>query len=256
MSVRIHRPQTLEELCLRLADGAQVLGGGTVLVPQWARTSAPASAVTLDRIALAQQLTPSYVGAAVSLEELAGSAVPAALREAARSIGTPHLRSQATVGGNVGSGRPGCLLTALVSLGARALVLYGTNGREANMSLEEARTTGAVILGLEWRCPDVSRYRKLRRGRAGLPEFAVAVAGRRHGHNRRLTAAVWRAGEVTAATTAGPGGRDAVSDDEARMARLAFQPELDRWEEAVLAAELRAVSGGHAPGLVLQGSQR
>lgn len=243
MNLRVYRPETLEELCLRLSDGAHVLGGGTLLVPQWARTGAPVSVVSLDRIALARQLTPNYVGSAVTLERLGDSAVPTVLREAARSIGTPYLRGQATVGGNVGSGRMGCLLTALVSLEARALVLYGSNGREANMTLEEARATGAVILGLEWRSPTMSRYCKLRRGRAGLPEFAVGVAVRGEGDTQRLTAAVWRDGQVSKATTV-PGGV------------LAFRPALQRWERAVLDDEIQAVSGEHTPALAASGSRR
>jgi hypothetical protein len=56
-------------------------------------------------------------GSAVTLEEVVKSGAPAALRAAGRSIGTPYVRSQATVGGNVGSARPGCLVTPLASLG-------------------------------------------------------------------------------------------------------------------------------------------
>jgi hypothetical protein len=62
------------------------------------------------------------------------------------------------------------------------------------MGLDEARATGSVILGLEWQRPNAGRYHKLRSGRAGLPEFAVAVAVKDRGDGRRLTAAVWRGG--------------------------------------------------------------
>lgn len=253
MSVKVHHPRTLEELCLRLSDGAELLGGGTILVPEWARHGPPAHAVSLDQIPLARTLTATYVGAAVTLEELCLADGPEVLQAAARSIGTTYLRGQATVGGNVGPDRPGCLLTALASLGARALVLYGTNGREANMTLDEARATGSVILGLEWQRPDASRYRKLRCGRAGLPEFAVGLAVQGRGDRRRLTAAVWRGGTVSAVSTTlavGSPGDHAVVD------ALGFRPGLQRWERTVLAGELAGLSSGWRSIPLLQGASR
>jgi len=237
MSLRVHRPQTLEELCLNLAEGAQLLGGGTVLIPRWNREQAPSSAVTLERIPLARLVTATYVGAAVTLEEMAGSDGPAALRAASRAIGTSYLRSQATVGGNLGAAQPGCLLTALAGLDARAQVLYGENGRQASVTLEEARAAGSVILGLEWVRPVASRYRKLRSGRAGRPEFAVAMAAREQPDRVRLTAAVWSGGLVTVAH--GVLAREGFSEP-AKLARALF-PKLAGWQHSVVASELQAL---------------
>jgi CO/xanthine dehydrogenase FAD-binding subunit len=239
VSPRVHAPRTLEELALRLSDGAELFGGGTMLVPQWVRDGAPRSAVTLARILRARQITPTYVGAAVTLDEVVKSDAPAALRTASRSIGTVYLRTQATVGGNLGSARQGCLVTALAGLGARALVLYGVNGREANMSLEEAQASGSVILGLDWPRPTASRYRKVRSGRAGPSEFAVAVVMKDREDRQRVTSAVWRPGLTSPASASVDVG--AGSDPEELMAAFPFSSGLSSWEGAIVVAELGAL---------------
>jgi CO/xanthine dehydrogenase FAD-binding subunit len=252
MTVRVHRPRTLEELCFHLSEGAQLLGGGTLLIPRWSRSECPPAAVTLDRIPLARQVSPTYVGAAVTLGEVVNSEAPAALRAASRSIGTSYLRGQATVGGNIGSEPPGCLLTVLAGLEARALVLYGGNGREASMSVEEARVTGSVVLGLEWKRPDASRYRKLRTGRAGPTEFAVALTARDHRDGIRLTAAVWASGSVTVATTV-----LAIKGSDGLAAQVvALLPHLASWEQAVVEAEIEGLLTDHAASAPALGGHR
>ncbi|MCA1846198.1 MAG: hypothetical protein LC792_24000, partial [Actinobacteria bacterium] len=132
---------------------------------------------------------------------------------------------------------PGCLITALVGLEARVLVLDGRNGRQASVTLEEARAAGSVILGLKWARPYASRYRKLRCGRAGRPEFAVAMTAREQPGRSRLTVALWSGGSITVATTApaGDGG-----GEPAALAGSLF-PGLAGWRHAVVTNELEAL---------------
>ena len=97
-------------------DGAQVLAGGQDIVTVMKDDiEQPAALVSLQRLGLdgiewdgAGGVT---LGATVTVQTLAddaglGSGFPA-LREAARSIGSPQIRSQATLGGNLNQ-RPRC----------------------------------------------------------------------------------------------------------------------------------------------------
>ncbi len=107
-----HRPATLAEACAlgqRLAGQAAFLAGGTELVPDYQRRRETAThLIALGRIAelrgIASDGNTLRIGALTTVSAIAASAdvqawLPA-LVEAARALGSPQVRSLATIGGN------------------------------------------------------------------------------------------------------------------------------------------------------------
>ena len=103
---RLLRPATLAEAA-RLAGEpeARVIAGGTGLLPNLRLgIGAPRTLVSLDALEelRGMDISRGRIGACVSLQEIADAKeLPAALREAARSVAAPGHRSAATLGGNL-----------------------------------------------------------------------------------------------------------------------------------------------------------
>ncbi|HEX6060715.1 MAG TPA: FAD binding domain-containing protein [Candidatus Limnocylindria bacterium] len=124
MNVDIAR--TLDDALALIAErpGAEVINGGTDLMVEinFGRKR-PGAIVAIDRIAELRRLSvDGYVtmGAGVTfttmLERDCGSV---ALREAARTVGSPQIRNAATIGGNVATSSPaGDALPVLMALDA------------------------------------------------------------------------------------------------------------------------------------------
>lgn len=109
---RYHRPSTVDAACAlgrRLGASAAFLAGGTELIPDYQRgREQAADLISLGDIAELRGITMDgdtlRIGALTTIGELARSPVVAnwlpALAEAAQSLGSPQVRSRATVGGN------------------------------------------------------------------------------------------------------------------------------------------------------------
>jgi 4-hydroxybenzoyl-CoA reductase subunit beta len=102
------RPATLAEAArLAGAPEARVVAGGTGLIPNLRLgLGAPLTLVSLDALEELRRIEVSphgtRIGACVSLQILSEEpGIPAALREAARSVAAPAHRSAATLGGNL-----------------------------------------------------------------------------------------------------------------------------------------------------------
>ena len=107
-----HRPESMQEawaIARRLGAGTLYLAGGTELLPDFRRgAESAAHLIALDRIpGLAGVSTEGgtlRIRAMTTIREVAASADVArilpALSEAARSLGSPQIRSTATIGGN------------------------------------------------------------------------------------------------------------------------------------------------------------
>ena len=102
------RPRTLAEATeLAAGPGARIIAGGTDLLPNLQRgLDAPRTVVSLERLPELRQIEISpaaiRIGACVTVKKLIEeTALPAALREAARSVGAPAHRNAGTIGGNL-----------------------------------------------------------------------------------------------------------------------------------------------------------
>jgi 4-hydroxybenzoyl-CoA reductase subunit beta len=110
---RYETPRTVEEVCRILREsgaGASVLAGGTDLVPNMKRRQqTPEVLVSLRRVdglrAVSSDKERLRLGAALTLAEITAREellrTHSALFKAAAQVATPHLRNQATLGGNL-----------------------------------------------------------------------------------------------------------------------------------------------------------
>ncbi|MGE5638788.1 MAG: FAD binding domain-containing protein [Clostridia bacterium] len=101
-----HRaPRSLAEAASILAGegpNAMLIAGGTDLLPNMKRRQmAPSVLVSLKDVPELKR-NGDALGAALTLSEIAGKpSLPAALRQAAGQVATPHLRNMGTLGGNL-----------------------------------------------------------------------------------------------------------------------------------------------------------
>ena len=160
------RPTELEHAVEALAaqPGLRVLAGGSeLMVLANAGRLRPAGFLLIDRIAELRGVwfteQEIIIGAATTCADLTHQdlrAVLPALAQAARAIGSAALRTRATIGGNLASGKrvgggpaplPGRdLLTALIALGAVAVCRTAEQWRQIQVSELYARDGGVQLL--------------------------------------------------------------------------------------------------------------
>jgi len=140
-----HRPATLADACalgLELGADAAFLAGGTELLPDFHRGRESAThLIALDRITGLSSIQSGAdglrIGALVTVGAVAQSAevgawLPA-LAEAARALGTPQIRSLATIGGNFCRAVPCADLPPVgIVAGARLRLARVTGTREVS----------------------------------------------------------------------------------------------------------------------------
>lgn len=112
LDFRYHRPTTVADACAlarKLGGHAAFLAGGTELIPDYQRgRESAADLIALGDIAALRGIGVSHgalrIGSLTTVAELARSPLVRrwlpALSEAAGSLGSPQIRSRATVGGN------------------------------------------------------------------------------------------------------------------------------------------------------------
>lgn len=142
--MRVCHPETIDEaLALIGNDDATFVAGGTLLQLDWNQGVRPAAVlVALDRMAFLRGVVCAAegirIGAATTLAALEKEALVARhlpmLLAAIRVTSAPTIRTLGTIGGNV-AGRRGCLIPALLALGARIEV--ARPGQARALALEE-----------------------------------------------------------------------------------------------------------------------
>jgi CO/xanthine dehydrogenase FAD-binding subunit len=200
--------------------GVTVVGGGTILMPEIAYGRLKPSRVVLLAKAGLDRITRENgvvtIGAGVPIAALEGGDEP--LASAARHVGDPEIRAQATVGGNLcagpGSESPrGDLHAPLIALGARVRSI-GAGGERVEQ-LEDFLAGGSGRLVLDVSYDDEARaasHAAVRRPHAHHPTI-LSVCAVRTGEGVRV-----------AVTGAGPLGRRCTSV-EAAVAEGAQPPE-------------------------------
>jgi CO/xanthine dehydrogenase FAD-binding subunit len=149
-------PGTLDEAVTAVAarPDALVVAGGTDVMPRVnAGDLLPGALICLSSVGELRGVWPSerevVLGAGVTFAELTArqiSVLLPALAQAARTVGTPQVRSQATLGGNLATGAPdGDALPVLVALGAD-VVCRSPRGWRQVPALDLFDRAGAVQL--------------------------------------------------------------------------------------------------------------
>lgn len=198
----VHLPKTVAQARKHLAEGAVPVGGATLVWAIWQRDGFPRQAMSLRELPQANVMGPEELGGAVVLSRI-DERVPYVLRAAAAAVGTGAVRRAATVGGNIAGSTLRCLLPAALVLDARATVLAPHGVYETDLA--EVTAKRPVLLGLHWRTPVASAYRKLPGAAGGAPPLVVATAlhadtDPHTGAGHRLRAAVRDGHDVLTAT--------------------------------------------------------
>ena len=163
MTVELHTFETLRDASTAVGrdPSARFLGGGTLLVRALNEDAADFSALVRCTDRTLTEIRPSgsrvRIGAGVTMARVLASSDLAFLHPAARSVGGPAVRAQATVGGNLFAPPPyGDFAAALLALDARVAVQSGYSPRE--MSIDEFlrdrdSRSRAVVAGVEFARP-------------------------------------------------------------------------------------------------------
>lgn len=199
-AIEYHQPRSVAAALTALArPGARALAGGTDLIPalleghDWA--AEVRCLVDLKALASARGIARRghrlWLGALVTADQIARSALVVrlapALAEAAAATGSPGVRVQGTLGGNLVTPHPaGDVATALVALDAMVTVVDGRGRRRASMRSVLAgrrRPRGWLLLGVEVPIAPRSGFAKLssRRGFGRALGAAAVVLDARDG---------------------------------------------------------------------------
>ncbi|MET8562620.1 FAD binding domain-containing protein [Streptomyces flaveolus] len=233
-------PTSVTEARECLAEGAVPIGGATLVWATWQRDGFPELAMSLRELPEANVMGGETVGGAIVLHRI-DERVPDVLRLAAATVGTGAVRRTATVGGNIAGSTLRCLLPAALVLDARATVLESDGVREADLA--EVVAKRPVLIGLRWRTPIASAYRKLPGEAGGAPPLVVASALHAgHGAPHRVRVAVRDGYEVLSGTA--PRGTDADETLDALRGTALGELPADAWD--VVRPQVRGLleSGG------------
>jgi FAD binding domain in molybdopterin dehydrogenase len=177
-SFTIISPESLAEAqaILREHPRPRVLGGGTLLHRDLARSGAPDTLLDLSKIPVAQTCRPGQLGAAVTMARICASE-PGGLAAAAYSVGNGDndVRARATLGGNCAPEVRGCAYLVLLALGATGIVLTADGPRKQLLSRHNVAAQGLPLLGVQFRPAPVAFARVEAEPRAPLPLCALAV---------------------------------------------------------------------------------
>ena len=234
MSVTVETCATASEAARVLAQGAEYLGGGTIMMrrvnagdPRLGRLVR-----TTDPSLAAIRLTAGGVslGAGVTMAQILAHPDLGFLAPAARAVGGPALREMATVGGNLFARAPyGDLAVLLLALGAQAVTSDSGGARP----LEELwrRAHSGLVLSLEVPRPREARalaYAKVARVHpVGTPVISLAAHLPREGGRIR--------GARIAFTGMGPTPRRASAAERVLEGQTLDAASIDR--AAAVAAE-------------------
>lgn len=163
MTVRLQTFDTLRDACAAVArePSTRFLGGGTLLVRALNEDVADFSTLVrcTDRALTEVRASGSRVriGAAVTMAQIVASSDLAFLHPAARSVGGPAVRAQATVGGNLFAPPPyGDFTAVLLALDARVSVHSGYSPRDMPVDeflRDRDSQVRAVVAGVEFARP-------------------------------------------------------------------------------------------------------
>jgi CO/xanthine dehydrogenase FAD-binding subunit len=236
-------PETPPEALAALADrpGAVVVAGGTEVMPDllW-RTRTAAGFVSLRRVAALRGIVRTdgelVIGATTPVAALT-SAPDAGLRAAASSLGTPLVRTEATIGGNVISALPyrnllptllagGATLELTSATGSRAVPFDGFITAPGRTGLAEGELLTALRLPAHRGFADYTKVG--RRNAQFVATVSAAIVSRDGGARLAFGNAApipFRSDDVDTAATALLDGQASAADLQAAVAAAVDPPE-------------------------------
>jgi CO/xanthine dehydrogenase FAD-binding subunit len=185
MSPTVAVPDTVEGVLATLGDGAEIIAGGTQVMPRVNTTAHGIATLVslrhagLDGIDVAGSTVT--LGAAATLARVGADPRLAFARCVIESIASPSIRNLATVGGNLFVAQPyGDLAVALLALDAQVEVA-GPGGRETRpvqAVLETGVPAGHVVASVSFELPPEGawRYRKAMRRRLNSASIVTVAA--------------------------------------------------------------------------------
>ena len=185
MLTAVRAPETLSDaVSLLSADaGALLIGGGTTTVPRINHGASETIAVSLRRLRgrigdIAVDGDTVTLGALTPLAVLEREPRLAFLHPALSSVGSPTLRSTATVGGNFFVDEPyGDVACALIALGATGTVV-GPDGEEivpAESLAGDGLARGRILASLSFRLPPAGAWRYRKAARRALNSASIVT---------------------------------------------------------------------------------
>lgn len=190
---RYSRPSSLDEaLTLLGRPRAVVLGGGTSL--NACPTTEPVEVVDIQALELGGVETlargAARIGAMTTLQQLADSDLPAAVREAARRELPSTLRAQATIGGTVATGDAESELLAVLLVHDASVALSGRHVTLGELLGELPLRRGALITAVTIETSGRCAVARAGRTCADRPIVAAAVRLAADGTRRVAVAGV------------------------------------------------------------------
>ena len=233
MTVRLQTFETLRDALTAVArdSSARFLGGGTLLVRALNEEAADFSTLVrcTDRALTEIRASGSRVriGAGATMAAILASSDLAFLHPAARSVGGPAVRAQATVGGNLFAPPPyGDFTVALLALDARVAVQSGYSPRE--IPIEEFlgnrdAHSRSVVAGVEFARPRGERSLRFLKVSKVRPKGVslLAIAARLEDSAGRLS------GVRIACANMGPVPMRAAAAERALEGRRLERPDVD-----------------------------
>jgi CO/xanthine dehydrogenase FAD-binding subunit len=187
MLTAVRAPEALSDAVSLLSADAEALliGGGTTTVPHINRGTPYSIAVSLrrvqgglDAVAVAADGDLVTVGALAPLARLEREPRLAFLHAALATVGSPTLRSTATVGGNFFVEEPyGDVACALIALGATGTVV-GPDGEEivsAESLAADGLSRGRILTSLSFRLPPAGAWHFRKAARRALNSASIVT---------------------------------------------------------------------------------
>ncbi|SEH02097.1 CO or xanthine dehydrogenase, FAD-binding subunit [Nonomuraea solani] len=192
----VHVPESTDAAIACLAGGGWIMGGGTVVMPLVNSGTAPVTELVslrragLDTIEIRDGV--ARIGAAATLTAVGEHPRLAFLRPALRTIASPTIRNQATVGGNLFVAQPyGDLAVCLLALDATCEVAGPDGRRDAPVAgvLAAGVAAGEVVVAVRVALPEPGtwHYHKAMRRRLNSAAI-VTVASVTHVDDDRVAA--------------------------------------------------------------------
>ncbi|MFI7145381.1 FAD binding domain-containing protein [Nonomuraea sp. NPDC050022] len=192
----VHVPESAEAVVACSARGGWIMGGGTVVMPLVNSGAAPATELVslrragLDGVEVRDGV--ARIGAAATLAAVGEHPGLAFLRPALRTIASPTIRNQATVGGNLFVAQPyGDLAVCLLALDATCEIAGPDGRRDAPVAevLGFGVGSGEVVVAVRATVPEPGTwyYHKAMRRRLNSAAI-VTVASVTHTADGAVTA--------------------------------------------------------------------